>query len=293
MLSGVLLSITASVLFGALYYYALLLHPLDAMQILAWRMVLGLPVITLLVYLLRAGPAVAALWQRMRRQPGVLVGMLLSASLLGLQMGLFMWAPLHGQAMNVSLGYFLLPLSLVLTGRFVYGERLSAMQRLAVLLAAIGVAHALWQSGGLHWSTLLVQLYVPYFMLHRRLRVSGLPAIWTETLLLLPLAIWWLADGQILQQLATRPLLWLLLPLLGILSGVALGSYLMASQRLPLGLFGLLGYLEPALLFVVSLLVGERMLASDLWTYGPIWLALLVLGLEGLRRWRAQPAAAG
>ena len=54
MLSGVLLSITASVLFGALYYYALLLHPLDAMQILAWRMVLGLPVITLLVYLLRA-----------------------------------------------------------------------------------------------------------------------------------------------------------------------------------------------------------------------------------------------
>ena len=74
---------------------------------------------------------------------------------------------------------------------------------------------------------------------------------------------------------------------------MALGSYLMASQRLPLGLFGLLGYLEPALLFVVSLLVGERMLASDLWTYGPIWLALLVLGLEGLRRWRAQPAAAG
>ena len=45
-----------------------------------------------------------------------------------------------------------------------------------------------------------------------------------------------------------------------------------------------------ALLFVVSLLVGERMGAGALWTYGPIWLALLMLGLEGLRRWRAQPA---
>ena len=290
MLSGVLLSITASVLFGALYYYALLLHPLQAMEILSWRMVLGLPVLTLLIWRLQAVPAMRAWFSRLRQQPLLIGGMLLSASLLGLQMGLFMWAPLHGQAMNVSLGYFLLPLSLVLTGRFVYGERLSTMQRLAVLLAAIGVAHALWQSGGLHWSTLLVQLYVPYFMLHRRMRVSGLPAIWTETLILLPLAIWWLSDGRIVQQIAQRPELWLLLPLLGLMSGIALGSYLMASQRLPLGLFGLLGYLEPALLFVVSLLVGERMGAGALWTYGPIWLALLMLGLEGLRRWRAQPA---
>ncbi|MEJ3960196.1 EamA family transporter RarD [Brachymonas sp. G13] len=290
MLSGILLSITASVLFGALYYYALLLHPLQAMEILSWRMVLGLPVLTLLIWRLQAVPAMRAWFSRLRQQPLLIGGMLLSASLLGLQMGLFMWAPLHGQAMNVSLGYFLLPLSLVLTGRFVYGERLSTMQRLAVLLAAIGVAHALWQSGGLHWSTLLVQLYVPYFMLHRRMRVSGLPAIWTETLILLPLAIWWLSDGRIVQQIAQRPELWLLLPLLGLMSGIALGSYLMASQRLPLGLFGLLGYLEPALLFVVSLLVGERMGAGALWTYGPIWLALLMLGLEGLRRWRAQPA---
>ena len=290
MLSGILLSITASVLFGALYYYALLLHPLQAMEILSWRMVLGLPVLTLLIWRLQAVPAMRAWFSRLRQQPLLIGGMLLSASLLGLQMGLFMWAPLHGQAMNVSLGYFLLPLSLVLTGRFVYGERLSTMQRLAVLLAAIGVAHALWQSGGLHWSTLLVQLYVPYFMLHRRMRVSGLPAIWTETLILLPLAIWWLSDGRIVQQIAQRPELWLLLPLLGLMSGIALGSYLMASQRLPLGLFGLLGYLEPALLFVVSLLVGERMGAGALLTYGPIWLALLMLGLEGLRRWRAQPA---
>lgn len=290
MLSGILLSITASVLFGALYYYALLLHPLQAMEILSWRMVLGLPVLTLLIWRLQAVPAMRAWFSRLRQQPLLIGGMLLSASLLGLQMGLFMWAPLHGQAMNVSLGYFLLPLSLVLTGRFVYGERLSTMQRLAVLLAAIGVAHALWQSGGLHWSTLLVQLYVPYFMLHRRMRVSGLPAIWTETLILLPLAIWWLSDGRIVQQIAQRPELWLLLPLLGLMSGIALGSYLMASQRLPLGLFGLLGYLEPALLFVVSLLVGERMGAGALWTFGPIWLALLMLGLEGLRRWRAQPA---
>ena len=290
MLSGILLSITASVLFGALYYYALLLHPLQAMEILSWRMVLGLPVLTLLIWRLQAVPAMRAWFSRLRQQPLLIGGMLLSASLLGLQMGLFMWAPLHGQAMNVSLGYFLLPLSLVLTGRLAYREVTSPLQRLAVLLAAIGVAHALWRSGGLHWSTLLVQLYVPYFMLHRRMRVSGLPAIWTETLILLPLAIWWLSDGRIVQQIAQRPELWLLLPLLGLMSGIALGSYLMASQRLPLGLFGLLGYLEPALLFVVSLLVGERMGAGALWTFGPIWLALLMLGLEGLRRWRAQPA---
>ena len=43
--------------------------------------------------------------------------------MLGVQLWLFLWAPLHGRALPVSLGYFLLPLVMVLAGRF---EELSA-----------------------------------------------------------------------------------------------------------------------------------------------------------------------
>jgi chloramphenicol-sensitive protein RarD len=47
--------------------------------------------------------------------------MVVSSALLGVQLWLFMWAPLNGRSLDVSVGYFLLPLTMVLTGRLVYG----------------------------------------------------------------------------------------------------------------------------------------------------------------------------
>ena len=38
------------------------------------------------------------------------LALLTSSALVGVQLWLFMWAPLHGRALPVSLGYFLLPL---------------------------------------------------------------------------------------------------------------------------------------------------------------------------------------
>ena len=134
MLRGIVLSATASVLFAVLYYYAVLLQPLDGMPIFGWRIVLGLPALTAWVLALGSGAALLALWRRVRREPMLALGLLVSAHLIGAQMALFMWAPLHGRALEVSLGYFLLPLVMVLAGRVVYGERLNRWQQLAVLL---------------------------------------------------------------------------------------------------------------------------------------------------------------
>ncbi len=50
----------------------------------------------------------------------------------------------------------------------------------------------------------------------------------------------------------------LLLPGLGALSTVALASYLKASRLLPIALFGILGYVEPVLLVLVSDDVARR-----------------------------------
>jgi chloramphenicol-sensitive protein RarD len=68
---------------------------------------------------------------------------------------------------------------------------------------------------------------------------------------------------------------------LGALSAIGLGCYLLASRYLPLIIFGLLGYLEPVLLALVSLMLGEKIGAEEWLTYIPIWLAVLVLVIEG------------
>ena len=64
----------------------------------------------------------------------------------------------------------------------------------------------------------------------------------------------------------------------------------MASSRLlPLGLFGILSYVEPVLLFAVALLVlGERFDSGQWLTYLPIWGAVLLVGWDSARLLRKQ-----
>jgi chloramphenicol-sensitive protein RarD len=68
-----------------------------------------------------------------------------------------------------------------------------------------------------------------------------------------------------------------------VISALALVTYVMASRLLAFSLFGLLSYVEPVLLVAVALILGES-IAPDQWlTYLPIWLAVVVLVLEGVR----------
>ena len=71
---------------------------------------------------------------------------------------------------------------------------------------------------------------------------------------------------------------------LGIISALALVCYIVASRRLPLSLFGLLGYVEPVLLVFVSLLLGESIADGEWPTYIAIWFAVGLLVLEGIKR---------
>lgn len=284
MSKGVLLSVSASLLFGVLYYYSTVLAPLDGEQIFGWRLLLTVPLLT--AYLLWSGERalIAGIAARLR-QPGFALGVLASAALLGVQLWLFMWAPLQGRGLQVSLGYFLLPLIMVLTGRVLYRERLSPLQRAAVACAAFGVGHELVRLGGVSWETLVVALGYPlYFWLRRRLGTGHLGGLWFDMVLLLPLALRFVdAGGAPFAVFAETPRLILLVPLLGAISATALICYIRSARLLPFGLFGLLGYVEPVLLVLVALLLGERIEAGEWLTYVPIWIAVALLVLEGAR----------
>ncbi|QXW43342.1 EamA family transporter RarD [Pseudomonas amygdali] len=288
MYKGVALSVLASVLFGVMYFYTSLMLPLDGEEIFGWRMLLTVPCATLFMWVSGDWTRVRELAGRLRRQPLLIAGLLLSSLLLGAQLLIFMWAPLHGRSLEVSLGYFLLPLSMILTGRIVYGEHLSYLQKVAAVFAMIGVGHELWRLGSFSWETLLVAGGYPlYFVLRRKLKTDHLGGLWFDMLLMLPIGLWFIANGhpQAIQQ---APLLYLLIPVLGVISASALVSYIVASRLLPFSLFGLLSYVEPVLLVGVALLLGESIGRDEWLTYLPIWLAVVVLMIEGAKHMLAQ-----
>ncbi|AZC82599.1 EamA family transporter RarD [Pseudomonas chlororaphis] len=285
MSKGIALSVLASVLFAVMYFYTSLLAPLTGVEIFGWRMLLTVPCMTVFMLLSGEWRHVGAILKRLLGQPLLLLALPLSAALLGVQLWLFMWAPLNGYSLDVSLGYFLLPLTMVLTGRIVYGEQLSRLQTIAAGLATLGVLNELYQVGSFSWATLLVAIGYPvYFVLRKRLAADNLGGLWLDMALLLPIALWFVQSGE--QGFAVvdqHPWLYLLIPLLGLISASALVAYIIASRLLPFSLFGLLSYVEPVLLLGVALLLGESIKAGEWLTYLPIWLAVLVLVYEGFK----------
>ncbi len=282
---GIALSVSASALFAVMYYYTSLLAPLSGVEIFGWRMLLTMPCMTAFLLATRDWHLVTTLIQRLVATPRLLIAAIASSALMGAQLWLFMWAPLNGYSLDVSLGYFLLPLSMVLTGRMVYGERLSYLQKVAVFFAALGVFNELYQVGGFSWATLLVVIGYPiYFILRKRIKTDNLGGLWLDMTLMLPLALWFVQSGeQGFSVFDQYPQLTWLIPLLGLISVSALVSYIVASRLLPFSLFGLLSYVEPVLLLGVALLLGESIKASEWLTYIPIWMAVAVLVFEGFK----------
>ena len=286
MFKGVLASVLASAIFAGLYYYATLLTPLTGEEIFGWRLLFTAPGVTLLLFAVREWRQVRQVFRRIADYPGLLLVYIANAAMLGVQMWVFMWAPLHGRAMEVTLGYFLMPLMLVLIGRVLYGDRMSRWQTVATLLAVAGVANEFLRVGTLAWPTVLVALgYPAYFVSRRQFRIDRHGDSWLEMHLLMPAAAWFVLTGPTtLAGTLEIPRLIALIPGLGLLSAAAFTMYFFAMRTLNFSLFGLLGYLEPVLLVVVAYLLGERLAPREMITYGLIWLAVGVLVAEGVVR---------
>lgn len=283
MYKGVALSVMASCLFAVMYFYTSLLKPLSGEEIFGWRMLLTLPCVT--IFMLWSGDWKLARAQakRIRQNPALLLVMALSAFLMGVQLWLFMWAPLHGRSLDVSLGYFLLPLTMILTGRLVYGEHLSHLQKIAACCAVVGVGNELLRLGSFSWEVLVVCVgYPTYFVLRRKLKTDNLGGLWWDMVLILPVAITFICQGNpsVVEQ---SPRLYVLIPILGVISASALISYIVASRLLAFSVFGLLSYVEPVLLVFVALALGEFIQRDEWMTYLPIWLAVVVLVIEGAK----------
>ena len=283
MYKGVALSVLASVTFGVLYFYTQFLQPLDSEQTFAWRMLATLPFLMLFMWYSGDLKHVTAIFKRIVQQPALLIWLIVSSLLCTTQLWLFLWGPINGRGLQVSLGYFLLPLVMVLVGCILYKEKLTNWQWAAVLLAVLGVGHEIWRIGSIAWETIYVALAYPlYFFLRRVYKTDHLGGFWWDLLLIIPVAIYlgfFYSDSVPL--IAQFPHLIFAVIGLGILSAFGLGSYILASRMLPFVIFGLLSYLEPILLAFASLVLGERIEANEWLTYIPIWCAVLLLMVEG------------
>lgn len=279
---GTVASVSSSVLFSMMFLFGLFMLPLTGTQVASWRVLMMLLSLAILLSLTKQWQHVFDYVKTLKTAKEWLI-FVLPAPILGGQIWLFMWAPVNGFGLDVTLGYFLLPLMMIVIGRFFYQEYMSALQWIAALCAALGIGYDIVQYGSVSWVTLFVCLgYPPYYLLRRTLSVPPITGLLFDLTLLTPVVLAMLYMSGGFSVAAQNMKFWYLLPLLGAFSALAMSLTMMASNKLPVSLFGALSYIEPMLLFVFSITILSQSLdeGGSLFMYGMITLALLVMIID-------------
>lgn len=132
MLKGILCCMSANFLFGLGYYFAILLRPLNGESMFGFRIVVLAPFILLAILLFKQTAKFQQLWQKIKQNPPLVLVLLLLALNTGIQLWLFLWAPNNGQAIEVSIGYLLLPIVAVALGKIVFKEHFTLLKWLSL-----------------------------------------------------------------------------------------------------------------------------------------------------------------
>ncbi|WP_066568663.1 EamA family transporter RarD [Snodgrassella sp. CFCC 13594] len=274
---GIWAALLSNFLFGAMFLYSDWMAPMSGTTVFAWRMVSMLLSLWLIVLCTHGWPELFRFVYQVGMNGRKWLLILLPTPIIGYQLWLFMWAPVNGHGIDVAMGYFLFPLMMVLCGWLFLHEELSGWQWLAVGLAGMGVAHELWQNQVFSWVTLSVFTTYPlYYMLRRWMQVPALTGLLIDLTLIAPVAAFYLAFQPGSWAILTEPSrYWLLIPVMGIISAASMQLNLYASRMIPMSLFGMFSYLEPILLFVLTVTVLQTpVTVSAMITYSLIWVGL-------------------
>lgn len=283
MIKGVVFSLSASLLFGAMYYLSTFLLPLQGESIFGVRMVITLPFLFLTIFLMKQQQQFLQFLQRLKKEPHLILVLMLTSALVGFQMWLFLYAPNAGKAIDVSFGYLLLPIVLAAVGKVLYQEQLSLFKWLAILFALFGVISNIIAAGRFSWEAASVFICYPiYFMLRRKFQMSHLHSFTLEIIFLVPISCYFISQIDWQNVVLQNPNIGFFLLLLGIISGSALISYTLASAILPFNLLGLLGYMEPTLMLLIAFFIGEVLSADSYLLMICLVLAIIFLIIDGI-----------
>lgn len=279
-LPGFLYALTAYLLWGFLPIYMKALAHVPPVEVIAHRVIWSVPIaILVLVWLGRTADLKAAL-----RAPRMLGMAAMTAALISVNWGIYVWAIGSGHALDAALGYYINPLFSIFLGAVLLGERMGRMQMAAIGLAVVAVGILTWEAGRLPVVALgLTLTWGGYAYLKRRLPIGPNQGFALEVLILLAPALaytGWLqvqGTGHFLAGVTRDDALLLGC---GVVTAVPLMIYANGAKGLTLSTIAIMQYIAPTMIFLTAVFVfGEPFSGVKLVAFGLIWAALAIYSL--------------
>ncbi|NQW64695.1 MAG: EamA family transporter RarD [Actinobacteria bacterium] len=278
--AGLLLGLGAYFLWGMLPFYWKALNDASPSEILAHRGIWSLVIcLSALKFRKELGNGFALL--KNKRSAAILLA---TSGFLTINWFVYIWSVSVDRVVESALGYYITPLITVTFGVTFLNEKLRKAQKIAVGLAAVGVVILTVGYGSFPWIALsLAVTWGSYSLLKKTLNAGALEALSVETLFaLIPNAgyIIYLQQKGVGQFGHSFPNTLLLIGA-GFATIAPLLMFNGATLRLPLTTVGLLQYITPTIMFFIGILVNhEDMVATKLFGFVFIWVALIFLGTD-------------
>ncbi len=290
---GFAFALTAYVLWGFLPFFMKAVAHIPAAEVVAHRIIWSVPLAGLvLVWLGRTADIKAAL-----RSPRMLGMTTLTAVLITINWGIYVWAIGAGRAIETALGYYVNPLFSIFLGAVLLKEKLDRAQIVAIALAAVAVAILAFDAGGLPWVSLsLCVSWAFYAFCRKALPIGPNQGFFLEVLILsvpaIGYVIWLESTGQgHFGDTGMADVLWLLS--CGIVTAVPLMVYANGAKLLRLSTIGIMQYIAPTMIFIIAVFAfGEPFGTVKLIAFVFIWAALFIYSGSMLRSARNRRLAA-
>jgi chloramphenicol-sensitive protein RarD len=255
-------------------------------ELLAWRILASLPTCVALVWVTGQGAA----WSALLRDRRAFAALAASAVLIGANWAVFIWAVQNGETLATSLGYYINPLLNVGVGAILFRERVGPVVKIALALAAAGVALQAVAVGGVPWIPLvLAATFCAYGVIRKQVPVEAQTGLLAETVVLCPFAAafaaWEATQGM--GAFGHNLTASVLLLACGPATALPLVAFAAAARRLPLGVLGFLQFIQPTIVFAVGALQGEPVTPLRLAAFACIWAGVAVFVTGAWRERRA------
>ena len=280
--AGALYAVLAYTAWGLLPIYWKFFKQIPAIEVLSHRIIWSMVFLAVLLFLQRRSSEL----KQLSHSPSRLRILLITASLLTFNWGLYIYGVNTERVVETSLGYYINPLVSVFLGFVFLKERLNPGQKLAVLLASLGVANFAWHFGQVPWIAIgLAFSFAFYGLLRKVVAVTPMVGLAVETLLILPVALllvgYWHVQG--VGHLGVDWSISLLFMGSGVVTSLPLLWFNNAAKKLRLSTLGFLQYIAPSLQLVLGVfLYHEPFTQTHAITFSFIWLALAVYSATSL-----------
>ncbi len=283
---GLAFVIAAYFLWGFLPLYMKALSHVPAAEVVAHRVVWSVPVAALVLIALKRTKEL----QEALRNPRMLAQAGLTAALISVNWGIYIWAIGNGQALEAALGYYINPLFSIALGAVLLGERLNRTQMVAIGFAAAAVVILTFDAGRLPLVALALMFTWGFYAYFKKsLPIGPNQGFLLEVLILSPFALAYMVYLSVTGEAVflTMPGTTLLLLCAGVVTSVPLMLYANGAKGVRMSTVGILQYIAPSMIFLIAVFVfNEPFGGMRVYAFPLIWLALVIYTFPMLRAWK-------